>query len=125
MTQVRPHHVRLQKCPPAILCVSTVGRDFNKHPGYYTQQTRDEIENVYWKCNRIGAKSGTMTACKLSTSLRLAHTSLFSTKHTSFASDTEYSSENSSCVLYTAHSGTLHEFPQACNTEYSYLIAQD
>ncbi len=48
-------------CPPAPLCVSTVGRDFNRDPAHYAQQTRDETEDVYWRYNRIGAKSGTKT----------------------------------------------------------------
>lgn len=111
-------------CPPAIFCVSTVGRDFNKNSGHYTQQTRDEIKNMYWQCNRIGAKSGTMTACrKLSTSL--ANSPLLSTKHTPFTSDTEYSIEDTLPVPYTTRSRTSHEFPQACTTKYAYLIARD
>jgi hypothetical protein len=48
-------------CLPAPLYVSTVGREFNRYPAFYAQQTRDEIEVVYWQCNRIGAESGTKT----------------------------------------------------------------
>jgi len=60
-------------CPPALLCVSTVGRDFNKDPAHYAQQARDEIEAVYWRYNRIGAESGTKTnpmSCEQPTSER-------------------------------------------------------
>jgi len=102
-------------CYPVAFYVSTVGRDFNINPGHYIQQTRYETENVYWQCNRIGAKPGTTTTiCKLS--MALSHSPPLPTEHTSRASDTEDSIEDTFYVSYETDFSTASEFYQACNT---------
>lgn len=118
MTRVRSHldlRESSKACYLAAFYVSTVGRDFNINPGHYIQQTRYETENVYWQFNRIGAKPGTTTTiCKLSTSL--SHSPSLPTEHTSRASDTEDSIEDTFNVSYETDFSTASEFFQACNT---------
>jgi len=45
----------------ALSCISSVGQDYNRNPGFYMKRARDEMDEHYYKAKRICARPGFTT----------------------------------------------------------------